>query len=154
MIGGFSISETGALAFRSNVAASKFLLTWIDRSGKPLGTLGPPGPHRELSISRDGAHAAIVQQGTDPVLTDVWLLNLKNGTFPRFTREPALNVCPVWSPDGGSIAFGSDRTRSPLTFNVYWKKSGGVEAEEPLTRAGRSLVPSDWSSDGQLLLCV
>ncbi|HMG32761.1 MAG TPA: protein kinase, partial [Blastocatellia bacterium] len=40
----FSVSETGVLVYRRG-SSRNFQLTWFDRSGKQLGTVGPPGDY-------------------------------------------------------------------------------------------------------------
>src|SRR6185369_6595700 len=57
-VGAFSVSSTGGLAFRSTSQSTRFPLTWMDRTGKSPGTLGQPGPYREVAISRDGTRVA------------------------------------------------------------------------------------------------
>jgi Tol biopolymer transport system component len=58
-------------------------------------------------------------------------------------------VNPIWSPDGSRIVFGS--TRNGPT-NLYVKPASGRGNEEPLLKTSQAKFPTDWSSDGKLLL--
>jgi tRNA A-37 threonylcarbamoyl transferase component Bud32 len=48
----FSVSETGALVYRSG-SRRNYQLTWFDREGKQLGTIGPPGAYGNPWLSPD-----------------------------------------------------------------------------------------------------
>src|ERR1700674_5587951 len=52
----FSSSQNGILAYTSGIydASGRSQLTWFDRSGKVLGTVGTPGAMHKPSISPDG----------------------------------------------------------------------------------------------------
>jgi hypothetical protein len=56
----FSVSQTGVVAFRSGTTVRR-QLTWFDRSGKALGTLGEPDDTDLLNptISPDGRRVAV-----------------------------------------------------------------------------------------------
>ena len=55
----------------------------------------------------------------------------------------------VWSPDGRSIAFESDRNGD---FDIFVKPSNGATAEQPLREAPDNQWPITYSSDGKFLL--
>ena len=63
----------------------------------------------------------------------------------RFTFPPLQGGAPVWSPDGGRIAF------SP-SGDLYRKDASGGGQEELLLPKGNPKYPSDWSRDGRYLL--
>jgi len=75
-------------------------------------------------------------------------VDVARGTSSRFSEDAFNNGIPVWSPNGDRIVFNSVREGSR---NLYWKSVGGG-AEELLLKSGESLVPSDWSADGQFIL--
>ena len=61
--GAFSASETGVLAYWSGRNRQ---LTWVDRAGKRLGPLGPPGACNSLQLSPDEKTVAV--ERSDPSL--------------------------------------------------------------------------------------
>jgi hypothetical protein len=59
-IGIFSVSPTGALAYRTGTAAAAGSVqpTWFDRQGKVTGTFGQPGQDWGMVLSPDAKRAA------------------------------------------------------------------------------------------------
>ena len=144
--GGFSVSANGLVAYRSG-GASQRQLVWFDRSGKNLGTLGPPdsGDLMAPGLSPDGRRAAVQRsvQGN----TDIWLMDATRTT--RLTFDTSVDRDPLWSPDGGHIVFDSDRKGYR---DLYVKSSNGAGNEEPLLESAHNKIPVDWSRDGRFLL--
>jgi hypothetical protein len=59
-----SVSDDGTIVYRpTNVAMST--LTWFDRGGRRLGTLGNPGPYQLVVLSPQGRHATVVRGETE-----------------------------------------------------------------------------------------
>jgi hypothetical protein len=52
----FSVSDD-VLVYQAAPNPCSFQLTWVDRQGKSLGTVGPPGPDWPVVLSRDGRRA-------------------------------------------------------------------------------------------------
>ena len=50
----FTVSPSGALAYRTGGAAGSNQLTWFDRAGKPLATLGAPAQYNNVALSGMG----------------------------------------------------------------------------------------------------
>ena len=145
----FSVSENGILVYRREVR-DLTQLTWFDRHGKQLGTVGSPGRYDELALSPDGKRIALERMDSNLASSDIWLLDLATAGFSRFTFGPASQISPIWSPDGSRIVFSSNRTGE---YNLYSKPSNGASNEEPLpTLASSSAeLPDDWSRDGKYL---
>ena len=71
----FSSSETGVLVYRTGAGSSQTQLTWVDRSGKEIGKIGPVGAlsqsrvigrrnaHRVGSVGYRESHARSVDSG-------------------------------------------------------------------------------------------
>ncbi len=141
-----SVSATGLVAYRTG-GNSRRQLTWFDRSGKALGTMGAPDENnlRFPNISPDGRRVAVDRtvQGNQ----DIWLLD---GTrTSRFTFDAAQDRDPIWSPDGSRFAFNSNRKGQR---DLYQKPSSGAGAEEFLLESSQIKVATDWSADGRFLL--
>jgi Tol biopolymer transport system component len=80
---------------------------------------------------------------------DIWLIELARGISTRFTFDPKNDTAPVWSPDGNSIAFASNREGA---FDLYRKRSNGIGQDELLLKTNNPKFSSDWSPDGRFLL--
>lgn len=145
LYGKFSLSGNGVLLYESARATDE--LTWFDRTGKRLGTLGEAGVHLTPSLSPNEAEVAIEQIG--PHKGTFSLFRTAHGTVSRLTNDPHDEVAPVWSPDGNRIAFASGRGDS---FDLYQKSSFGVGAEEVLLKSAQWKFPTDWSPDGRFLI--
>jgi Tol biopolymer transport system component len=145
-VGAFSVSAAGPIAYRAG-AASRRQLTWFDRSGKALGTVGAPDENG-LSfpmLSPDGRRVAVHRtvQGN----ADLWLLDDVRTT--RFTFDVSLDRYAIWSPDGSRIVFDSNRKGQR---DLYQKPSNGAGSEELLLESPQDEAALDWSADGRFLL--
>jgi Tol biopolymer transport system component/predicted Ser/Thr protein kinase len=149
--GGFSISQNGVLAYRRTPPPLANDLTWYDRQGKRLGTVGEQATYTNPALSPDGKRLAVSR--LDPIANtrNIWVLDLARGVSSRFTFDKVDDVNPLWSPDGSRIAFSSAR-KGPNVRDIFWKASGGAAAEELLLEDAGNKAVEDWSADGQLLL--
>jgi len=146
-LGLFSASANGFLAYRSGADAAIRRLTWIDRSGKPLSTIGGSGNLAMTQLSPDQKSAAVVAvEGTNQ---DIWIYDLTRGLRTRFTFDPGPDDNPVWSPDGRTIFFGSNRKGR---MDLYRKAADGSGAEELLVADDVEKRPFSCSPDGRFLL--
>jgi serine/threonine protein kinase/Tol biopolymer transport system component len=153
VLGQFSASDNGVLAYVSGGAGSNVQLTWFDRSGTATGTLGAPGAIQWPAISPDGGTVAVDRVDQPTGVVDVWLHDLARGTVSRFTFGPKTNQFPVWSPDGRHIAFVSLRD---ALGHVYQRATAGAAQDEvlgqPLGEPPRNTRADDWSRDGRYLI--
>jgi Tol biopolymer transport system component len=148
----FSVSNTGVLAYGIGESAeSGFQLTWVDRTGKSLGTVGPEGSYRGVDLSPNGRQVAVHRH--DGAGGDIWLIDLARGAPARFTFGDAKqeNATPVWSPDGRRVAYSSTRDGKP---GIYVKAANNSGAEERLfEQTGPGfLMALDWSPDERFIL--
>ena len=145
--GAVSVSASGLVAYRAGGAANRRQLTWFDRTGKVLGTMGSPDENglSGISLSADSQRGAVVR--TVQSNADIWLID--SSRTSRFTFDASLDQFPIWSPDGRRIAFRSNRTGA---YNLDVKPAGGASAEALLVESSQSKTPSDWSADGRFLM--
>jgi Tol biopolymer transport system component len=140
----FSVSDTGTLVYRLG-GGSKLGLVLLDQRGNPGGTLGESGDYANPAVSPDGTRIAVALGPSDS--RDLWIVDVARGLNTRFTFDPANDDNPVWSPDGKTIAFASNRQGSP---KPYIKPADGLGEERLL--ADTPGVPTSWSNDGRFLL--
>ncbi|MGA2879572.1 MAG: protein kinase [Bryobacteraceae bacterium] len=151
----FSASSNGVLAYRSGIFANT-RLTWYDRQGEAVGMVGEPGQYIQIALSPDDTRIAMARR--DPLAVDkggqngnldIWLHELARGISTRFTFDLGAERMPIWSPDGSSIAFTSNRDGP---YNIYQKPSSGAGNDEALLKSGEDKFLQDWSPDGRFLL--
>ena len=106
--------------------------------------------YRNPELSPDGARVAV--EVTDPQsrTQDIWLVELARGVTSRFTFDPGNDIYPVWSPDGSSLMFGSDRDGG--VFNLYQKLANGAGNDERVVKSTDNMAPNSWSPDGRALV--
>ncbi len=144
----FSASANGVLAYRSGAARST-QLTWVDRSGRPLGVVTAPGAYRDPWLSPDARKVVTGKLDPETGTYDVWLYDLDRETGSRFSFHASDDGFPIWSPEGGRIVFASRRNGPSSLFE---KASGGAGIDSPLLSAEASTYPTDWSPDGRQIL--
>ena len=97
---------------------------------------------RYPSISPDGKTIAFGYKG------DIYLVNAQGGTAVPLTIHEAHDMMPIWSNDGKSIAFASDRHGN---FDVFiMAVSGGTPTRLTYNSAGD--YPYDFSPDDKNVL--
>lgn len=146
-VGLFSASRNGLLVYQVASKGGMGKLTWIDRSGKSSGTLAESADFANVEFSP--AQKALAAAVDDTISNrDLWIYDVERGLRTRFTFDPATDDHPVWSPDGRTIAFGSNRKGH---FDLYRKSSDGTGAEELLYGDNLDKAPGSWSTDGKFL---
>jgi hypothetical protein len=144
-LGAFSASASGLLAYAAGSA--EFELGWFDRTGNRIGSLGEAAQFNRLNFSPDRQNLAVsITTGSN---SDIWLSDVTRGLRTRFTFDPATELDAIWSPDGRTIVFASDRKGH---LDLYRKPANGSGAEEPLYIDNLEKRPTSISPDGKFLL--
>ena len=111
---------------------------WVDRTGQivvpAIDGLSEPW----LRLSPDGTRVAVA------IDSDIWIRDFERGVDTRVTE--GLGNFPVWTPDGSTITFGSNRAGA---FDLYSRPVDLSSPTELLLDVQDSLVPGSWSADGR-----
>lgn len=146
---GVALSASGdRVIYRTGSAGAMQQLTWFDRYGNELGTVGEPflNGSGAMSISPDGSKV-IVNRMVDQ-LGDIFSVNLATGEATQITDYPANNSYPIWSPDSQAAVFSSNRT---VGYEAYQRAAFDTEASRIFPTPGWR-HPMDYSSDGRYLV--
>jgi serine/threonine protein kinase len=143
----FSASANGVLAYES-AGVSALHLTWLDRAGKRLGTVGDPGALVTMQLSPDRRTVVATVSDASSGNNDIWLYDAARGLRTRFTLNPASHLTPVWSPDGRIIIFSSNRAGR---YDLYRKAADGSGNEELLYADNLLKRPTSFSPNGAYL---
>jgi len=142
------------VVYNTGIGATLSQLTWYDREGKELGTLGQAGEMANPSLSPDDNFVALDRTDIKAANVDIWIEDVKKGTASRFTFSPAEEVDPVWSRDGKQIAYRSIVKHA----TVVVKNVRGMEPERVVTEyaveGAQERIPNGWSLDDKTILCT
>jgi len=142
--------EERAKVIAQIMAANARQLTFFDRQGKEVGTVGARELYNQVILSPDRTRIAAIKPDLEKETNDLWILDAATGKGPQITfsksREQATT--PVWSPDGREIAYVALRDGS---FGIFRKPSSGEGTEELLHKASAPISLTDWSMDGRFL---
>jgi eukaryotic-like serine/threonine-protein kinase len=145
--GSFSVSHGGVLVYGSGSADGAAQLTWLDRSGNEIGTVGRPTKAGRPILAPDDRRAAITIE--DGGASDIWLVDLERDLLSRFTFEDERASSPVWSPDGSRIAYQVGEVGGAgVESTIKLKATSGSGDPEVLYEAKSASGPRDWSPDG------
>jgi Tol biopolymer transport system component len=141
-----AISETGILAYRGVVPQQ---LVWVDRDGRKLAHLGSIATYKDPAISPSGDRVAVSRLDPRTGTEDIWVIDVVREFETRITTDPARDVAPLFSSDGRSIIFSSNRGLGS-SLQLYRKALDTAQPEErlfpfPVNR------PTDWSRDGRII---
>jgi serine/threonine protein kinase len=147
----FSVSATGRLAY--SVGSVQAMLTWLDRHGKTLSTVGDPGSFFNMALSFDEQHIAVSKAMHSPggrATVDLWRIDLaRSGAATRLTDRPGSEWDPDWSEDG-QIAF----THAPTPGGdhaLFVRPPDPSSQETLLLKSGNIAIP-DWSPDSRFIV--
>jgi Tol biopolymer transport system component/DNA-binding winged helix-turn-helix (wHTH) protein len=151
---GASASANGMLVYGQAGADVERQLTWFDRAGHPLGTVGDPARYAGLALSPDERRVAVTLETGTQKNVDIWVIDVPRNIRSRLTVHPGQDVSPVWSPDGARVAFQASRLNEPVAIRQTLSHETGTD-ELVLQGPGNfTMLPTAWSSDGRFLAYV
>ena len=160
---GFSASDNGVLVYRSSPeliqsqAAPNRQLTWVDRAGRPLGTIGVSTTASRLRLSPKADRVALLEfsmgRSSSEAVGTLWVADVSRNVKAPLTSGAAQALSPAWSAAGDRVLFAS----RPGTGNMSLHErvaSGATPASALYEQAGLNLMPVDESTDGKLVVFV
>ncbi len=148
--GNFSVSDNATLIYdpRGDYVDNQ-QLEWIDRAGKLLGPISAVGSFSAPSLSPDGKRVAVECRDPKTRTYDIYVIDLERGSSRKLTFDSAGDIDPIWSPDGSSIVWASNRGG---TYELYQKPASGAWQDELLFKSDVDLFPTHWSADRRFIL--
>ncbi len=119
----------------------KVILSGLLLSALAAGASQSPLWLRDVKISPSGDRIAFTYKG------DIYTVPVSGGQALRLTSQSTYEANPVWSPDGKTIAFASDRNGN---FDVFTVAADGTSGDwNRLTFNSASEIPEAFSPDGR-----
>ena len=147
-------TASGALVYHSYLDQDR--MTWVDRTGRENGDVGPRGVYISMRISPDGGRVLFSLAQPRIGTFDLWLTDLARGGEQRLTSDPTSEVNGVWQSDGRGVFFSADRGGPPHVFHKDLRTgteteivpAGGLQSPEDVSRDGGTLVYTDRTQEG------
>ena len=147
-----NLSESGTIAYQTGQGGGALggvegirTLTWVDADGTETPLPAPPDNYRMARISPSGDRIAI------QVGFQIWVWNVRTGTFARLPDFGQQMDFPTWTPDGTRILFRVTEGDEPGLHSIAADGTGEFEQVVALSGAGASF-PSGFTPDGSALL--
>ena len=149
--GAFTVSETGVLAYQTG-SLVRSQLTWFDRAGTRLATLGDQADYVDVALSPDDTRVAVSRHGPAVGTRDLWIFDVARRLGERFTYESGDDFGPNWSRPGGDRIFFSSLRKGSI--DLYEKPSSGSGSETLLLKDDLGKFNGSSSPDGRFLVYV
>jgi Tol biopolymer transport system component len=146
----FSVSENGVLVYQQGRPFNGYTLEIVDRSGRHITSLDEPGLYFSLRFSPDGKRICYHSPDLLSAKFNVFVWDLAAGSRTRITFNELYNRGPVWSPDGGRLAFVGSQIGSSA---IFIKALNSLGAEQKITELNSAwALLTQWTPDGKNLL--
>jgi serine/threonine protein kinase/Tol biopolymer transport system component len=144
-----SVSDNGTLVFDPSSDLENRQLSWFDRSGKQLETVGPIGSYLRARLSPDQKRIAVARRDPGAGVFDIFVYDIARGTSSRVTTSNSDVESLAWSPDGNYIIWSS---RQVTKSEMYRKLASGAGEVEVIAQSSNPIGITDWSKDGKFIL--
>jgi eukaryotic-like serine/threonine-protein kinase len=147
----FAAGGKDTVVYGTGKDAMRSILTWYDRTGKTLGTVGEPGELSNPNLSPKDDRVAVDIADLKAAAINIWILSLSHNAASRFTFDNSEDASGVWSRDGSTIAYRKTGGRGLAII----KKVNGLEPPREIASVGSQddLIPNSWTADGRQIFC-
>jgi dipeptidyl aminopeptidase/acylaminoacyl peptidase len=115
---------------------------WVAFTLKHSGTVLNPDEPRYSRITASGVPSELSR-------SDIWIASTRTGELRNLTGGEGTNWSPVWSPDGGSLAFYSDRG-SKAQLWLWDQRSDNVRlVSDAVVTSSVLSAAAQWTPDGK-----
>jgi serine/threonine-protein kinase len=145
----FSFSNDGTLVYLPGGYQGIGKLTWVDRHGNEKEISLPFADYGSFKLSPNGQRLAIEENKIGGA--DIWIYDLKGSRPPTKLTLEGNNRAPIWTPDGESVVFTSERNEYS---NIFRKRTDGSREIQHLTNNRDKQIwlnPTSLSPDGNVL---
>ncbi len=147
----FSASPDGRLVYLQGNTAGFTELSWVDRAGKDLGVLSPPGSYYAPRLSHDGRRVAVDRSDLVTDQGDIWIFDVARRLGDRLTSSPLNETAPIWSPDDSHLYWMS-AVGAQASGDIHRQALGAEGAEQTVLRSDKVTRPADCTPDGRTLV--
>jgi serine/threonine-protein kinase len=141
----YDVSPTGTLVvLPASVAGSRFQVVEVNRQGTERMLLPTPDTYANPRFAPDQRHFSLDIRPARGA-TDVWVVDVAQGSRTRVTTEPASDFGADWTSDG-DLVYMSER---PL-FELYRRAADGSRPPRVLLGGGHDRILGGVSDDGRL----
>ena len=145
----YAVSNNGHLVYVEGTSSlPEYPIVRVARGGGIQELWPEQATYGKPRFSPDGNRLAVTKLTDDN--WDIWVLDLVRGTSTRLTFDEGLDTEQLWSPDGETIVWSSDRDGG--SDNLYRKRSDGSGEIERLTENGAPQWATSWSPDSRRIL--
>ena len=142
----FALSRDGTLLYAPGVPMEfDRRAVWVDRTGTATALAQETHAFFGPKVSPDGRFVAL---GVNSANMSLWVYEVARGSLTRIVSG-SNNFGHVWTPDGDSITFASDRDGGQSFYSASADGSGSIEL---LLEGDAWQTPQMWTPDGQTLL--
>jgi serine/threonine-protein kinase len=141
----YSVSDAGTLAYiGGEVSLPVYPIQKVNPEGAITTLWSLQGTYGGPRFSPDGKKLALRDDNWD-----VWVFDLEREVPTRLTFHDGYDGDAIWSPDGSTILFSSNREGKILPFR---KRADGSGEAEKLIDYEEDLYSTSFSPDGKLLI--
>jgi eukaryotic-like serine/threonine-protein kinase len=144
--GSFAVADNGTVVYHLGSGATLSQLTWYNRGGQELAKVGEAAIMANPTLSPDAQRVTVDVADAKDRNVDVWIRDLPDHAFTRFTFDPAEETNGVWSHDGKTVAYRSAQSAGCV---IRLKNANGLESEHGVgpVRGRSDSMPNSWTRD-------